>query len=411
MQPLGNIFDAAHVLYKTGPKSVGAVQQEAVSEDAVHIGDQIPVVDMKDLDSPLTRGRFIAGIKEAFSSYGFVRVRNPGLNQQTIDAAYKASEDFFALPLEEKLKIRAANDGQRGFSPGEKAKGSGSVDIKEFCHIAREPNAYPNKWPADGNFKEATCALFSGLEKYAVPLQEAMAEALGLENKSIFSEMTKDGEVLLRTLHYFANPPAGTTWAAEHTDIDLFTILPRATAEGLEVEKDGVWINVGVPAKGDEDTFIINIGDMMESMSNGIFKSSKHRVVPPQGADIERYSMVLFVHPRPDDSIGPLRECIDQTGGVAKYAEATRNELLFERLIELGLLTHEETITWYAESGHTDRQIDVGRASVQVMELLETKSLASEKVLAELNRIDADGLIRAKIRREREIATQALANK
>ncbi len=414
MQPLGTRFDAAHALYKTGPKEVATTQTDqaqALAGDAAAVGAQIPVIDMKDLDSPLTRGRFIAGMKEAFSSYGFVRVRNPGLDQKIIDAGYKASEEFFSLPLEEKMKSRAADDGQRGYCPGEKAKGSGSVDIKEFCHIAREPNAYPNRWPTDLKFKEATTSLFTALEKYAVPLQEAMAEALGLFDKNVFSKMTKDGELLLRTLHYYANPPAGTTWAAEHTDIDLFTILPRASADGLEVEKNGQWINVGMPAEGDEDTFIINIGDMMESMSNGMFKSAKHRVVPPQGADLERYSMVLFVHPRPDDCVGPLRECIDQTGGVAKFAEATRNELLFERLIELGLLTHEETIVGYAESGHTDRQIDVGRASIQVMELLETKKLASEKVLAELSRIDADGSIRADIRLQREKAAQALAKK
>ncbi len=393
-------------------KAVQAMQvEETVVNNIPEVEARIPVIDMNDLHSPLTRPRFIAGMKEAFSTYGFVRVKNPGLDQEIIDAGYRASKEFFSLPIEEKLKVRAANDGQRGYNPGEKAKGSGSVDIKEFYHVGREPNANPNRWPENPNFKDATCALFNALEKYAIPLQEAMAEALGLPNKNIFSDMTKDGEVLLRTLHYFPNPPPGTTWAAEHTDIDLYTILPRATAEGLQVEKDGQWINVGVPAPGEEDTFIINIGDMMESMTNGIFKSAKHRVVPSGEADKDRDSMVLFVHTRADDQVGPLPECIEQTGGKALYAKGTRLEFLFERLIELGLLTHEATIINYAASGHTERQIDVGRASVQVMELFETMQIASEKVLHELSRIDPDGAIRSQIRQEREKAQAALANK
>ncbi len=354
---------------------------QEIVENIPEFEARIPIIDMNDLNSPLTHARFINGMKEAFRTYGFVQVRRPHVSPETIDAAYQASQDFFSLPMEQKCKSNVSMDGQRGYVPGETAKGSATADIKEFYHIGREPNATPNIWPKDPNFKEAMCALFNALESYIIPFQEAMAEALGLENKNLFTEMTKDGEVLLRTLHYFANPPEGSTWAAEHTDIDLFTILPRATANGLEVFCDGTWVKVKIPEENAEDTFIINCGDMLENMSNGIFKSAKHRVVP-EGTDQDRYSMVLFIHPRQSDSIGPLPECIASSGGVAKYANGTRTEFLLERLIELKLIQDEGIIREYADSGHTERQIEVGRASVQVMEKFLELGIASEKVQA-----------------------------
>lgn len=135
--------------------------------------------------------------------------------------------------------------------------------------------------------------LFGELERLMDLIETAVAEALDLPGNHL-TDMTVEGDNLLRIIHY---PPMQETsdasvWTAEHTDIDLFTILPRATNDGLEVQdKNGDWIRVKVP----EDAFIINAGDMLENITNGYFRSSRHRVVASDSTE-ERYSMALFIH-------------------------------------------------------------------------------------------------------------------
>jgi isopenicillin N synthase-like dioxygenase len=160
----------------------------------------------------------------------------------------------------------------------------------------------------------------------------AISEVLH-EHPSFINDMTMEGDCLMRAIHYLPNPQENTLWAAAHTDIDFMTILPRSTAQGLQVlNKEGDWIDVVVP----DGAFIVNCGDMLENMTNGYFKSSFHRVVDP-GQGGERYSVVYFVHPRSLDRLDPLPAFIEKTGGIQRYASVNRIELLAERLIDLGL--------------------------------------------------------------------------
>jgi isopenicillin N synthase-like dioxygenase len=226
------------------------------------------------------------------------------------------------------------------------------------------------------------CALYAALEKYMAPLEMAMAEAIGAP-KDLFTEMTGEGDVLLRAIHYPATPPKNRMWAAEHTDIDLFAILPRATAEGLQVQnRQGEWIDIKVP----ENAFIVNGGDMLENITNGEFRSGLHRVIAKDDG-YERYSMVLFVHPRSKDHLDPLPNCIERTGGIRKYANATRLELLEERLVDLGLAS-QAMMQHLADSGLMERLIEVGRASPKAMKKLSAAGLASAAVLQELARLE-----------------------
>jgi len=244
----------------------------------------------------------------------------------------------------------------------------------------------PNVWPDQEGFKESMMTLFSELEKYVIPLQEAIIMTINRDATTKLApdtlhQMTVNGDSLLRALYYPAltqeqldssKPPL--KWAAEHTDIDYLAILPFATAKGLQVEVNGRWLNVVVP----EDAFVINAGDFLRNLTNGLFISAKHRVMA-QEPNMHRYSMVLFVHPTGDTSLAPLAGCIEQTGGVQKYAPGTRFEFLWERLLELkiapGLLEP------YSKTGHTERQLRFGKQSPQVVQLLIENGLASEEVL------------------------------
>lgn len=303
----------------------------------------IPVVDMLDFYNPSQRGIFIQGLKEAFQKYGFVAVVNANLPQEEVlDSAYKTIIEFFKQPLEKKLEIKSkVNSGERGYVNSESAKGQNSTvtDYKEFIHIGRELTPeqaqrlqYPeNLWPQDFELKGSIIELYRSLEGLVTPFSEAISEAMGMPT-SFLSSMTHDGDHLLRTVHYPANPPEGEYWAAEHTDINLFTLLPRATSEGLQLKlDDGTWMDVTVP-KG---AILMNVGDMLQNLTNGLFRSSVHRVEAKVKGE-ERFSIVLFAHAHRDDRMDPLPGCIEATGGRRKYPLATRQQLLEQRIVEMG---------------------------------------------------------------------------
>lgn len=351
----------------------------------------IPVLDMNEYLNSQTKDKFIKELYKALHEVGFFAVINTGVDSKILDTGYQACFDFFALPYEEKIKSfkPLVNNGQRGYVPGESAKEATSIDFKEFYHVGREYSleqaralaTWQNIWPREFNLKEPLYALFNALQEYVIPLEAAIAEAIHAPF-DLFQEMATEGDILMRAIHYPAHPPEGQCWAAEHTDIDLFTILPRATAEGLQVQnQQGEWIDVRVPEKA----FIINAGDMLENITNGEFRSGVHRVIA-KSDDYERYSLVFFVHPRSSDRLDPLPSCIERTGGVRKYAKATRLELLEERLVDLGLASLE-MMQHLAESGLMERLIEVGRASPKAMKKLQEAGLASDTVLAELERL------------------------
>ena len=190
-----------------------------------------------------------------------------------------------------------------------------------------------NVWPEQEGYRDSMLFLYEELDKYVVPLQEAVMATINMHASSSYpldylNKRTKNGDILLRALYYPAMSEEQTAnlteplfWAAAHTDIDLLAILPFATEKGLQVEMDGQWLNVVVP----DDAFIVNVGDMLENLTNGLFVSAKHRVLAQEPLK-ERFSMVLFVHPTDDTSLAPLSTCIEQTGGSQLYAPGTRQE-------------------------------------------------------------------------------------
>lgn len=347
----------------------------------------IPVLDLNDFHHPKSRPQFIQELSQALKDVGFFAVLNPGVNQKALDAAYLAAESFFAESTEVKMACHDPNNnGCRGYVPSETAKESTTKDFKEFFHVGPETQASikPNLWPQNPHFKQATTSLFNALEQHIHPIQQALALSLDCP-EDFFCQMTTGGELKLRAIHYPANPPKDAIWAAAHTDIDLFTILPRSTNQGLQVKnKLGIWVDVKVP----EDAFIINAGDMLENLTNGLYRSSHHRVIHRAGQG-PRLSMVMFVHPKTKDDLSPLDSCIQRTGGIAKFPTASQEELLAERMVDLGLAS-DETLTMLANSGLVERLIDLGRASPRVLQTLKINNLASGKILDTIAQFEAN---------------------
>lgn len=333
---------------------------------------RIPVVDMQDFYTPEKQDQFLDTLYAAMSEIGFFAVRNTGINSEVITAAYAQSEKFFKSDAAFKATCYDKTlNGQRGFVPGERAKGENVQDYKEFVHIGKDKNL----WPTQEGYEEAMTTLYSELAKYAIPLQEAIVLTINKKAGSqipldYFHQMTKEGDSLLRALYYPAVSEVTTSlyWAAPHTDIDFLTILPFATAQGLQVFFRGEWLTISVP----EDAFVVNVGDMLENLTNGLFKSARHRVLA-QMPNQDRFSMVFFLHPSAQSEIGPLPPCIALTGGVQKYAGGKQYEFLWERLLELGLAP--SLLEPYSKTGHTERQKEYGRESPQVVQLLSEKNL------------------------------------
>jgi len=324
----------------------------------------IPVVDMDDFYCSATKQAFVDQVAKACHEVGFFAVVHPNIEERVLLEAYDASKEFFSRALEEKEKIFDPSlNGQRGYVPSEIAQGHKQKDFKEFLHVGRTKNL----WPCWMNLQSPLEKLVSCLDEHSYALQQAFALAIG-ESEEYLTEMTKTGECLLRSLHYPAGPVPGIVWAAEHTDIDLFTILPMATEEGLQVLHEGKWIDVKVPA----DAFIVNCGDKLQNLTNGYFKSSVHRVVAKPNT--ERYSIVYFVHPRDEDSMGPSERCVQLTGGVCRYPKATSLELLASRLRELGL-AGPALLQLEKECGILDRLKELVESGVAAEPVEKTYSL------------------------------------
>lgn len=332
--------------------------------DVLDLDSTIPVVDLQDFYNPDTKQAFVDKVAKAMHEVGFFAVINPTTDEKTILQAYQASKDFFSSSTQEKLEICDPSlNGQRGYVPSEVAQGCKEKDFKEFVHVGR----INNLWPAWMDLQNPLERLLVSLDEHSNVLQKAFALAVG-EEEDYFTNMTAKGECLLRALHYPSNPAPGAVWAAQHTDIDFFTILPMATEEGLQVFYAGKWIDVKVPA----DAFIINVGDKLQNLTNGYFKSSLHRVVAKP--NVERYSIVYFVHPRDEDSMEPIAHCIELTGGIQQYPKASSLELLACRLRELGLAS-SGLLQLEQDSGVLDRMKELVDAGVAADPVQKTYSL------------------------------------
>jgi isopenicillin N synthase-like dioxygenase len=315
--------------------------------------DQIPSLDLADFygDDKTKKENFVKALAEAYNNIGFVAIRNHFLTPLMQDKVYTSIITFFRLPDEVKKKYERSDlAGQRGYTGKgkEHAKGRNTGDLKEFYHIGQElpldvmrDEDYPaNVWPDEvTEFKPNTLEVYRALEKTGHFMLSAIALGLGLP-ESFFEDKVKNGNSILRPIHYYPieNPdsvPADAVRAAEHGDINLITLLMGASAEGLQVlRRDGKWI----PITALPDQVVVNVGDMLERLTNGKLKSTIHRVVNPPRAHMNspRYSMPFFMHPRSEMSLAALPQCVDSTHP-KQWEDISAGEFLNQRLREIGL--------------------------------------------------------------------------
>ena len=313
----------------------------------------IPRLDLNDYiqGTPEQKKKFSDDLGKAYQDTGFVTIANHGMTPELINELYQEVKNFFALPEEVKMKYEIPElAGQRGYtSKGrEKAKDAKTPDLKEFWQrgqTVKDNDPVKAEYPDNPMVAEAprfngiTQEVYERLEASGKHLLHAIADYLGLPT-NYFDDKVHNGNSILRAIHYFPiedpdSIPADAVRAGAHEDINLITLLIGASADGLEVlTRDGEWF----PVKAHGEDIVVNVGDMLQRLTNNKLKSTTHRVVNPprELMKTSRFSVPFFLHPKSEMDLTCLESCIDADHPKA-YSDMTAGEYLDERLREIGL--------------------------------------------------------------------------
>jgi isopenicillin N synthase-like dioxygenase len=308
--------------------------------------DSVASVSLTDADR--NPDAFAQELGSSFEEYGFAIVRDHGISQDLIERAEEKAKAFFALPEEVKRSyLIPGGGGARGYTAFgvETAKGAQSFDLKEFWHVGRELAAGhryrevmgDNVWPAEvADFKDVFLELYDAFDAAGLKILAAIARFLGVD-EDYFADTVREGNSVMRLLHYPPQKEATGNHirAGAHEDINTITLLIGAEEAGLELKtKDGRWLPVS-PKAGE---LVVNIGDMLQRLTNGRLRSTSHRVVnpAPERASHARYSMPFFLHFRPDFIIEALPGTVPE-GEEPKWPPISSHDYLQERLREIKL--------------------------------------------------------------------------
>jgi len=310
----------------------------------------IPSIDLADFTKgdAEKKAQFVKQLGEAYETIGFVAVKNHGLSDALCTSLYDEVQKFFSLSEAQKRQYEIEGlGGQRGYvSFGkEHAKNKNEGDLKEFWHFGQtveDGDAIKDEYPENitvtelSQFNAVGVEVYQKLEITGREMLRAIALYLGLDEK-YFDAKIHNGNSILRPIHYppITNEPKDAVRAAEHEDINLITLLMGASADGLQVlNKSGEWISVtALP-----EQIVVNVGDMLQRITNNKLKSTTHRVInpPKEKWGSSRYSIPFFLHPRSEVSLECLESCVS-IENPKHYSDITAGAYLNERIKELGL--------------------------------------------------------------------------
>ncbi|KAK0586709.1 hypothetical protein LWI29_011090 [Acer saccharum] len=301
----------------------------------VHISSEasIPLIDLHQLSGP-RRSHVIKQIGLACQHDGFFQVTNHGIPEEMINNIINIAREFFKLPESERLKNYSDD-------PSKTTRLSSSFNVKtekvanwrDFLRLHCYPlQDYIQEWPSNPpSFKEHVAEYCTSVRGLILRLLEAISESLGLQRDYIDKKMTKHGQHMALNYYPPCPEPELTYGLPGHTDPNLITLLLQDDVPGLQVLRNGKWVAVNpIP-----NTFIVNIGDQMQVLSNDKYRSVLHRAVV--NSDKERISIPTFYCPSPDSEIGPAKELIDQHHP-AVYRNFTYGEY-YEKFWNKGLAT------------------------------------------------------------------------
>ncbi len=310
----------------------------------------IPVVNLSDFagGDANKKSAFVQELGKAFEDVGFVAVKNHGIPSDLIADLYKYAQQFFSLPPEKKRAYEIPElAGQRGYTSfgKEHAKGSGAPDLKEFFQYGQTVSEnhplkaeYPDNVSVDDipGFTQTLYKSYRAFENSGKSLLQAIAAYLGLD-ENYFDNYVTEGNSIVRAIHYppITEEPKSAIRSEQHEDINLITLLVGASAGGLEIlTKQNEW----VPVRSLPDQIVVNVGDMLQRLTNNKLKSTTHRVINPprQLWHTSRFSIPFFLHPKSAMDLSALKGCVDEKHPKV-FEDITAGEYLDERLKEIGL--------------------------------------------------------------------------
>lgn len=278
----------------------------------------LPVIDV----SPLVAGSEATGvaaeIRTACTDHGFFYAVGHGVATELQDRLETHSRTFFAQDRATKMRIRMALGGRawRGYFPVGHELTSGKPDVKEGLYFGAEigpddprvraglPLHGPNLFPAEvPELRAVVLQYMDALTGLGHALMRGVALSLGLEPGYFRSRYMADPLILFRIFHYPPVDPAAhdDRWGVgEHTDYGVLTILRQDDVGGLQVRSRGAWVD----APPLPDAFVCNIGDMLDRLTGGFYRSTPHRVRNASGRD--RYSFPFFFDPGFDATVAPI---------------------------------------------------------------------------------------------------------
>lgn len=275
------------------------------------MNSNIPIIDISILKTDAAS--IAAQISAACRKHGFFYISNHGISIDLQKELKKLSHDFFQLPETEKMKIAMHHAGKawRGYFPVNGELTSGNPDLKEGIYFGTELHADDEKVkagiPLHGanlfpvyppELKSVVLEYMEEVTRVGHLVMKGISLSLGLDENYFYNKYNQDPLILFRIFHYPPQEKSEQQWGVgEHTDYGLLTILKQDEIGGLQVKSGGEWID----APPIENSFICNIGDMLDRMTGGVYKSTPHRVLNISGKN--RYSFPLFFDPGFDTKI------------------------------------------------------------------------------------------------------------
>ncbi|CAJ2641839.1 protein DOWNY MILDEW RESISTANCE 6 [Trifolium pratense] len=307
------------IIYSKLPESYIRPESDRPCLSQVSQFENVPIIDLGSQN----RTQIVKQIGQACSSYGFFQVINHGVCLEALKNTAEVASEFFKLPVEEKLKLYSDD-------PTKTMRLSTSFNVnKEEVHNWRDYlrlHCYPlddyvPEWPSNPpSFKETVANYCKVVRELGLRIEEYISESLGLEKDYLRNALGEQGQHMAVNYYPPCPQPELTYGLPGHTDPNALTILLQdLDVAGLQVLKDGKWLAVNPHP----DAFVINIGDQLQALSNGLYKSVWHRAIV--NADKPRLSVASFLCPGTEALICPAKPLTENgTGAVYRgftYAE------------------------------------------------------------------------------------------
>ncbi|XP_054815804.1 oxoglutarate-dependent flavonoid 7-O-demethylase 1-like [Prosopis cineraria] len=271
---------------------------------------QFPIIDLSKLSSPNLKSSELQKLHLACQDWGFFQVINHGVEESIVEGVKKGIQEFFNLPMEEKKKFWQTEEDVEGFGQAFVVSEEQKLDWADMFYIItdppsmRKPHLFPNLHLP---FKDDLEAYSVEMRKLALKMLDAMVEALGMEENEM-RDLFEEGWQSMRMNYYPPCPqPELVNGLSPHSDSIGLTILLQVNQvnQGLQIKKDGNWF----PVSFLPNAFVVNIGDMLEVVTNGKYKSIEHRATV--NSVKERISIATFCCPKLDRDLRPAPSLID----------------------------------------------------------------------------------------------------